>query len=75
MPNPKPLNPKISDLYTVAYCGYKESNPELRNGQALMIALMDINRDLYVDITGMDVDPFFLDERIPAFIEYIKDRI
>lgn len=40
-----------------------------------MIALMDLNEDLYTDITGMDVDPFFLDERIPAFIEYIKDRI
>ena len=73
--SPKPLTPKISELYTVAYMGYQASNPELRDGQALMIALMELNKDLYTDITGMDVDPFYLDERIPAFIEYIKDRI
>ena len=75
MASPKPLSSKMTELTTVAYCSYQASNPELRDGQALMIALMELNRDLYIDITGMDIDPFYLDERIPAFTEYIKDRI
>jgi len=68
------MSPSLSSLYSLAK-DYRDNNPELREGQSLKIALMDINKDLYIDIMGMDIDPFYIDARIPKFIEYITPRL
>jgi hypothetical protein len=42
--------------------------PELRRGQALMIALRDRYPELYVRFTGSDADCYYSDSRIPQFV-------
>jgi hypothetical protein len=49
----------------------RNKHPELREGQSLMNALGEINFSLYKEITGTENDPFYQDERIPAFFEKI----
>jgi hypothetical protein len=42
--------------------------PELRRGQALMIALRDRYPELYVRFTGSDADCYYSDQQIPQFV-------
>jgi hypothetical protein len=67
MKNPK-VNLFLSELYTVA-TAYKDSNKELRLGQSLMIALQELDKDLYNKIVDTVYDPFYMDIRIPKFEE------
>jgi len=43
----------------------------LRRGQSYMVALFDVNSDLYKEITGTNCDPFYLDSRIDEFLKRI----
>jgi hypothetical protein len=45
--------------------------PDWRYGQALMNCLWDYNPFMYADITGTDRDCFYLNDRVPAALEYI----
>lgn len=42
-------------------------SPLLRKGQSYMIALHNVDVDLYKEIRGTDVDPFYDNSKIPAF--------
>jgi len=43
----------------------------LRLGQSLMIALYDINKSLYCEISTSHIDPFYKDSKIDDFFKYI----
>ena len=48
-------------------------NHLLRRGQMLMNLLWDINPALYSEITGTDIDPFYVDQRVDVFLAYVKE--
>ena len=45
----------------------RKSHPELREGQSLMVALFEINPNLFKEISGSVFDCFYDDKKIPAF--------
>ena len=45
-----------------------------RVGQALMNALADVDRELYVNMTGTDIDCFYEDHKIPEAMQYIIEQ-
>lgn len=45
--------------------------PSQRPGQRYMNLLMDMRPDLAKMVRANDLDPFYLDERIPMFLEYV----
>jgi hypothetical protein len=49
--------------------------PELRHGQALMIALRDAAPELYVRFTGSDADCYYSDSQIPQFIRALLNGV
>jgi hypothetical protein len=50
----------------------RNTNPNLREGQSLMLALLDMDRDLYYVITESNgIDCFYRDDLIPAFWNYV----
>lgn len=55
---------------TVKYC-----HEGLRLGQSYMNALSKVNIDLYNEIIATDVDPFYNDNILPRFIEYLTNQI
>ena len=52
----------------------KSQNPELREGQAFMNALSEVNPELYKQITGTEADCFYDDEKIPTFFNKLCDH-
>lgn len=50
----------------------KRCKPTLRNGQCLMQALYELNKDLYNEVTGTDIDPFYVDGNIPKLLEFLE---
>lgn len=48
----------------------------IRSGQWLMILLAEHNPALHNHIMTFrsDVDPFYVDNRIPAFLEYVQEH-
>ena len=53
----------------------RQQHPELRKGQALMVALQYYSPQLYQDMTNSQADPFYDDELIPAFWTTLGQRI
>jgi len=51
---------------------------DLRKGQAMMIVLNGINKELYDKITGTENDPFYDNKKIPNFekavLQYYKNK-
>lgn len=45
--------------------------PELREGQSLMNKLYDVSPELYVELTASNIDPFYNDKHLDAFMNYI----
>jgi len=43
-------------------------------GQAYMNALHSVNEDLYNEITATDVDPFYIDDNITKFMEFLTEE-
>lgn len=43
----------------------------LRPGQRYMNLLTDMRPDLAADVRANDLDPYYLDERIPMFLEFV----
>ena len=62
----------LSDTYSNASLLMK-GNPNLRLGQSLMIALHDLDKNLYDKINGTVYDPFYSDIKIVAFETRIKE--
>lgn len=49
-----------------------EKNPALRRGQALFIALTELNPDKADRIRGTKFDPFYSNSRINAFLREVE---
>jgi len=64
------LNLYLSELYTVGGAILME-DPNLRWGQCLMIALNELDPDMYMKITGTEYDPFYLNEKVEGFVEHL----
>jgi len=47
-------------------------NPNLRRGQALFNALAEVNPNKADRIRGTDIDPFFNNNRIKAFLQEVE---
>jgi len=45
-----------------------------RMGQAYMNALHSVNEDLYNEITATDADPFYIDDNITKFMEFLTEE-
>jgi hypothetical protein len=48
------------------------SYPGLRRGQAMFNVACDLDRLALDQLRGTDLDPFYRDERIPAFVAYLR---
>jgi len=46
----------------------------LRLGQSMFNILCDMDWPLAEEIRGSDVDPFHSDEKIEAFLDYVKNK-
>lgn len=46
---------------------------QLRLGQSYMIALHEINKQIYEDITATKYDCFYSDNLIDKFVEFLND--
>lgn len=54
------------------YCGNLQTAfPEWRKGQTLFNALENVRPDLSVKVRTTDLDPFYRDDRIPAFTDWL----
>jgi hypothetical protein len=49
--------------------------PEWREGQAYCNVLRVARPDLYLELVGTDPDPFYRDDRIPAFRDWLVARL
>lgn len=47
--------------------------PNLRRGQSFMLALSDIDKQLYNSIIDTEFDCFYADERCEVFIEKLQE--
>ncbi len=52
---------------------YWSANRSQRKGQAYFNALHRLRPDIANDLTASSVDPFYNDDRIPSFLESVKD--
>jgi hypothetical protein len=52
----------------------REGNPTLRRGQALFIALTELNPEKADRIRGTECDPFFSNCRIKAFLLEVEGK-
>lgn len=52
---------------------YAKVNPGQRRGQAYFNALYRFRSDIANELRGSSVDPFYRDDRIPSFLESVKD--
>lgn len=62
---------EITELQAKAKASFP-GYPMLREGQKLMLALHDVNPNLYGEVTGKPYDPFYVDDRIEEFLNQIK---
>jgi len=49
--------------------------PNLRYGQALYNCLVDINPQLVTSINNTEIDPFYDNNKVPAFLTFITDKL
>jgi hypothetical protein len=55
---------------------YKQSviSPSLRKGQVFMNVLNEFHPEIYKEIVGTDVDPFYDNSRMRAFLKHIQEN-
>jgi len=53
---------------------YDEAYPHLRWGQTYSNLLGKYAPNLALIVSSTDLDPFYNDEKIPQFIEYVQER-
>lgn len=51
------------------------NQPHLRYGQALMNYLWEYSQDLYRDVVSAKLDPYYDDELVPEFLNFVSNRI
>ena len=52
---------------------YRKDFPQLRLGQAMYNILNSYHPNLAVSVRGTELDPFYRDDRVEDFLEYIKE--
>ena len=65
---------KIDVLHENMNNEYMKGKGTLRIGQCYMNVLYDIDPTLYREITGTQVDPFYVDDRIEAFLRFCEEH-
>lgn len=48
--------------------------PPLREGQCYFNTLYEVNPELANEIRGTNIDPFYLDSRIDAFVDFLDSQ-
>ena len=48
--------------------------PELRLGQAAYTTLAFLRSDLADQVVATSLDPFYLNERMPAFLDFVEEQ-
>ena len=68
------MNEELRSFIRYAYA-IKDRMPNMRVGPSLMGKLKEIDTKLYDIIAMSEIDPYFSDENIPKFLEYINSKI
>lgn len=62
---------KLDILHDLANKIHQNTEGTLRIGQCYMNALSVLNHALYQKITATENDPFYVDEKVPQFLEFV----
>ncbi len=62
------------DIVAEMHNQFVKGKPHLRRGQCYYNALYTLRPDLANEICGTKLDPFYVDERIPAFLEWLMEK-
>lgn len=62
----------LEEFVTKAEAHYERNRKYQRRGQAYMNYLYYANRIWYETVTGTDCDPYYNDDKIPAFLEFLS---
>ena len=54
---------------------HKRANPELRAGQAGMVALEEVDAELYGEIKGTELDVFYNDDKLLEFGKKVQEEL
>ena len=57
--------------YWLLVMAYRKQHPGMREGQILFNVFSTMNPDMANFVCGKEFDPFYDDERIPAFCDFI----
>lgn len=60
------------DEYKAAVSQYQKENPTYRLGQCHFNVLADHFPALYDEVRGSHIDPFFDDDKVPAFLLWLQ---
>lgn len=60
--------------YLVGAEQYRRENKEQRRGQAYMNYLHQVRKDLYRSIAGTELNPFYDDNRMNSFMDFLIDN-
>jgi len=62
----------LADKVCSVSVALQREKPELRRGQAMFLALHHIRPDLASWVTAKDIDPFYDDSKIVAFLDQLS---
>lgn len=62
------------DEYVVEASEYQRENPHQRSGQVYFNVLYQVRPDLSERIRTTDLDPFYRDQRLPQFLEFVANN-
>ncbi len=60
------------NAYWLLVMAYRKKHPGMREGQILFNVFATLKPDLANFVCGKEIDPFYDDERIPLFVEFIS---
>ena len=60
------------ETYWRVVSSYRQDHRDLREGQILFNCFSMLNRQMAIFATGKEFDPFYDDERIPLFLEFVE---
>jgi hypothetical protein len=58
--------------YWLLVMAYRKKNPGMREGQILFNVFSKLYPDMANFVCGKEFDPFYDDDRIPLFVEFIS---
>lgn len=60
------------DAYWLLVMAYRKKHPEQREGQILFNVFASLKPDMANFVCGKHFDPFYDDDRIPLFVDFIS---